>query len=256
MDTATPGHVTSRRSLLTAGTAGLAATALLAACSDDGPAPGLSGSPVTEPEVPPTVPEKEPTAAELQADLDTLATANSLQLLAADVYRRFGPRFESPDLRAAAERFVADHEAAAEVFAAEVGEHEGLGKPNEYLLTNQVAPVERLLDNDEAIAELASDIESAITATYITAVGTLLEPAWRQRIMEHGAAAARRAAVLANGGTGLTPTAALYPLSDLISNDAYLHTATEAEAAEAAEEAETDAAEVGNAGGAETDSGE
>jgi hypothetical protein len=230
MDTTAPGHVTSRRSVLTAGTAGLAATALLAACSDDGPTPGLSGAPVTATSVAPTVPEKEPTQAELQADRDTFATANSLELLAADLYRRFGPDLQDLEMAAAAERFATDHEAAAELFAAEAGDHDGLGEPNAYLMENQVSPVEDLLTNDAAIANLASTIESSIAATYITAVGTLLDPQWRQTMMTHGAAAARRSAVLGNGGTGSAPRSALYPLSDLISTDAYLTTPAEGEA--------------------------
>lgn len=230
MDTTTPVHVTSRRTLLTAGTAGLAATALLAACSDDGPTPGLSGEPVPSTAVPPTAPDREPTEAQLQADRDTFATASSLELLAADVYRRFGGDFENQELAAAAERFATDHEAAADVFAAEAGDHPELGKPNAYLEQNQVTPVENLLTNDTAIADLAAVIEDSIAATYITAVGTLLEPQWRQTIMQHGAAAARRAAVLGNGGTGTSPSAALFPLSDLISTDAYLTTTPEGEA--------------------------
>ena len=245
MDTTTPGHVTSRRSVLAAGTAGLAATALLAACSDDGPAPGLSGTPVPTTEVPPTVPPRDPTEAQLQADRDTFATASSLELLAADVYRRFGVDFQDPELLAAAERFATDHEAAAAIFAAEAGDHPGLGEPNAFLEENQVAPVESLLTNDVAIADLATTIENSIAATYITAVGTLLDADWRQTMVQHGAAAARRAAVLGNGGTGTSPSAARFPLSDLIATDAYLTTSTEApaEGEEGAEGAEGEATE-------------
>lgn len=241
MDTAaTPGQTTSRRTLLTTGTAGLAAAAFLAACSDgqDVPEPGLSGAPTSTAPVPPTVPDKEPTQAELQVDLDTLATANSIELLAADVYRRFGTRFSDPELQAAAERFASDHEAAAEVFGADVQDHDGVGEPNEYLLTNMVEPIENLLTDDAAIANLAADIERAIAATYITAVGTLLDADWRMIMMEHGAAAARRSTVLDNGGTGSTPTTALFPMTDLISTDAYLSTAAAEEAAAEAAAAE------------------
>lgn len=240
MDTATPGQVTNRRTVLTAGTAGLAATALLAACSNDAPTPGVSGDPVPTTVVPPTVPAKDPTQAELQADRDTFATASSLELLAADVYRRFGSDFADPDLAAAAERFAEDHEAAATLFASQAGDHEGLGEPNPYLLENQVNPVGSLLTDDAAIANLAAKLESSITATYITAVGTLLDPAWRQTIMEHGAAAARRASVLGSGGSGSSPTGFLFPLTDLISTDAFL---TTPEAGEESSEEGDEAAE-------------
>ncbi len=253
MDTAaTPDRTTSRRTLLTSGTAGLAAAAFLAACSDGQavPEPGLSGAPRSSTSVPPTVPDKEPTQADLQLDLDTLATANSLELLAADVYGRFGSRFSDPELRAAAERFAADHEAAAELFGAEVRDHDGVGEPNEHLRSNLVEPVENLLTDDAAIANLAADLERAITATYITAVGTLLEAEWRMTMTEHAAAAARRAAVLGNGGTGTTPTSATFPMTDLISTDAYLSTAAAEEAAAAAAEAEA-GGESTSEGGAE-----
>lgn len=222
MDTTTPGTQTSRRALLAAGSAGLAATALLAACSDaqDIVEPGISGSPTSTTLVPPTVPDRAPTQAELQADADLLATANSLETLAADVYRRF--TFDDPELNEAAARFASDHEAAAALFGAEVPDHDGVDEPNEYLLVNLVQPVESLLDTDAAIADLAAAVERAIAATYITGVGTLLEAEWRQTMAEHAAAAARRAALLGDGGAGIAPTSALFPMNDLISNDAYL----------------------------------
>jgi hypothetical protein len=254
MDTTTPRQpdsAPSRRTLLAAGTTGLAATAFLAACSSsDGPRAGLSGAPTPTTDVPPTVPEKEPTQAQLQEDLDTLATANSLELLAAEVYRRHGPDLTDGDLAAAAERFLDDHTAAAEVFGADVAEHDGVGEPNEYLLTNQVDPMRSLLTADEPIANLMATVESSLAATYITAVGTMLEASWRQTFAEHAAAAARRAALWGNGGAGSTPTAALYPLSDLISSAAYLSTAAAEEAAAAeAEAGGGDTTETTEAGG-------
>jgi hypothetical protein len=234
-----PQSTPSRRGLLAAGTTGLAATAFLAACSSsEGPRAGLSGAPTPTTEVPPTVPEKAPTQAQLQEDLDMLATANSLELLAAEVYRRHGPDLTIPELAAAAERFLEDHTDAAEVFGADVAEHDGVGEPNEYLLTNLIDPMRSLLTDDEPIADLMSTVESSLAATYITAVGTMLEAGWRQTFAEHAAAAARRAAVWGNGGTGSTPTAALYPLSDLISSAAYLSTAAAEEAAAAEADAE------------------
>jgi hypothetical protein len=244
MDTTTPGHQTSRRTLLTAGGAGLAATALLAACSDaqDIVEPGISGSPTSTTLVPPTVPDRAPTQAELQADADLLATANSLETLAADVYRRF--TFDDPELNEAGARFASDHEAAAALFGAEVPDHDGVDEPNEYLLVNLVQPVENLLDTDAAIADLTAAVERAIAATYIAGVGTLLEAEWRQTMAEHAAAAARRAALLGDGGAGIAPTSALFPMNDLIANDAYL-VAPEEGAAEESPVAEAEA-EGGN----------
>ena len=141
-----PESTPSRRGLLAAGTTGLAATAFLAACSSsDGPKAGLSGAPVPTTEAPPTVPVKPPTEAQLQEDLDMLATANSIELLAAEVYRRHGADLTDPELAAAAARFLDDHTAAADVFGADVAEHDGVGEPNQYLLTNLVDPLRSLL---------------------------------------------------------------------------------------------------------------
>lgn len=240
MTTVPTDRVASRRNLLAAGS-GLAATAVLAACSNHGPKAGLSGAVVAERPVA-TVPDKPPTAAQKQADLDFFATANSLELLAADVYKRFGSQLQTPELVEAAQRFVDDHTAAAEVFEAEVAGHEGVGEPNAYMLTNLIEPITSLLTNETAVADLASGVESAIAATYIAAVGTLVESEWRQTTMEHGAAAARRAAVFGNGGKGLDPASALYPATDLIPADAYLITVSEEEAAAEAEAAATEEA--------------
>ena len=240
-----PESTPSRRGLLAAGTTGLAATAFLAACSSsDGPKAGLSGAPVPTTEAPPTVPVKPPTEAQLQEDLDMLATATSLELLAAEVYRRHGADLTDPELTAAAARFLDDHTAAADVFGADVAEHDGVGEPNQYLLTNLVDPLRSLLTADEPIANLMATVESSLAATYITAVGTMLEAGWRQTFAEHAAAAARRTTVWGNGGTGSTPTTALYPLSDLISSAAFLSVAAAEEAAAADAEASGETTET------------
>ena len=235
METTTPRQsdpTPTRRGVLAAGTTGLAATALLAACSSDGPKAGISGAPPSTTLVPPTVPTKAPTQAQLQADLDTLATANSLEMLAVEVYRRHSGELATPELVEAAARFQTDHTAAADVFGADVAEHAGVGEPNEYLLTNLIDPMRSFLTSEAAVADLMSTVESSIAATYIAAVGSMLESSWRQTFAEHAGAAARRATLWGNGGTGSTPTAALFPMSDLISTAAYLSTAAEEEPAE------------------------
>lgn len=235
MDSTTPRQTPptpTRRGLLTVGTTGLAATALLAACSNEGPKPGLSGKPPVTTLVPPTVPPKKPTQAQLQADLDMLATANSLELLAVEVYRQHGAKVETEDLSASIARFQDDHTAAAEVFGADVADHDGVGSPNEYLLTNMIDPMRSLLSSEVEVTNLFSTIESTLAATYIAAVGTMLEAEWRQTFAEHAAAAARRATVWGKGGAGSTPDTALFPMSDLIPVAAYLTTPAEGEAAE------------------------
>lgn len=227
----TTHHATSRRALLRAGGLGVAGAAFLAACGQDsGPRSGLSGSAITTTTVTPEVPVTQPNAASLELDVTTLRTANSLELLAAEAYTTYGKKLTDADLRAAAARFATDHEAAAEVFAADVPSELSTGSPNPYLQANFVDPLAETLTNDAAITSLFNVIESMLTATYIAAAGTFTTAEWRQKVMTYGAASARRSSVFGNGGAGSVPTTALFPLADLIPNKAYLSPENEADA--------------------------
>ena len=230
METATDLPVTQatpsvgRRNML-AGTAGLAGAAFLAGCGQThhkGPKPGLSGIPVTSTSVPPTVPVTKPSEAAIESDANNMATANSLELLLAEVYVTYGPKLENEELRTVAARFAADHADAAAIFAGQAVGHPGVGKPNEFLQANQVDPIASLLNSDESITALMSSLESSVVATYIVAAVSLVEPEWRQTLVAHAAAAARRSTIFGNGGEGSTPTAALYPMTDLVAGKAFL----------------------------------
>ncbi|MEO6627659.1 MAG: hypothetical protein ABIP03_03740 [Aquihabitans sp.] len=230
MDTATDLHNTQaapsvgRRKLL-AGTAGLAGAAVLAGCGQThhkGRQAGLSGIPVTSTSVPPTVPVTKPSTEAIESDANNMATANSLELLLAGVYITYGPKLDNEELRTASARFANDHTKAAEVFAAQAVGRPGVGTPNEFLQTNQVDPIASLLNNDAAITALMSSLESSSAATYIVAAVSLVEPDWRQTMVSYAAAAARRSTIFGNGGEGSTPTAALYPMTDLIAGKAFL----------------------------------
>jgi hypothetical protein len=176
-----------------------------------------------------------------------LQTARTLELLVVEVYDTYGPRLGDGEMRATAERFGADHTAAAEAFASLAPQTEESGRPNEFLVENMVEPIAGSLIDDQAILAFMGDLESALTATYITAAGILTAEQGRQQIMTYGGASARRVTVLAGGGAEAAPTDALYPLDDLIPGEAYLLSPTDAALAEEAdaEDAEAETAEEG-----------
>lgn len=212
----------TRRSLLRAGGLGLFATAFLAGCGKDEKAAGVSGLAATTTAVAPTVPGTEPTEVALDEDRVQLRTAQSVEVLVSDVYGRYGPRLADAELRDAAFRFQTDHVAAARVLGEAGGETKESKQANAYLLSNVVEPAAGSLTDDVAIANFMADLESALTATYISAAGVLTDAGMRQQVMSFGAASARRVAVLGGGGQGLAPTESLYPVVDLIPGDAFL----------------------------------
>lgn len=225
MTTQPDRSLATRRQALTAGGLGLAAAAVLAACGkDDAPRPGISGGAVPTTVDAPTVPEKKPTAAQLEADVIQLATAASVERLAADTYTKWTKRFASADLQASAERFAAAHDAAAQAYLAEVPDITDAAKANEYLEKNLVTPAEESMIDDESIASFFGGFESLLAANAINAVGIYTGIEWRQRSMTFGAAAARRAAYLTDAsGADATPQDALYPLLELMPGDAFLN---------------------------------
>jgi hypothetical protein len=223
MDTTTPARPgTTRRAALRVGGLGAFATAFLVACGKDDTQAGVSGLPATTTSLAPTVPTTVPTEAALAEDKAQLQTAQSVELLVASVYARYGPDLRDAELRDAAARFEADHTGIARVFGEAGGETEESRQPNAYLEENLVKPAVDGLRDDASIADFLASLESALVATYINATGILTEAEWRQRVMSYGAASARRLAVLGGGGQGEAPTEPMFPLRDLIPGEAYL----------------------------------
>jgi len=229
-DTTPTTGAMSRRNLLRAGGLGLAGAAFLAACSGDTSEGGISGNPASTTVVPATVAPSKPTEAALDADKVQLRTAQSVELLAVDVYAKYGPKLTDAEWRANAERFGADHAAAAEVYAKAAEPTKKSSQANEYLVENFVGPAEEGLNDDTSILNFFAAMESMMTANAINAVGVYTGADWRQQSMAFGAASARRVSVLGDGGTGVAPTVALYPLVDLMPTDAYLVPVTKAPA--------------------------
>ena len=217
----------SRRQVLRTGTIGAASAAFLAACTHarkKHPAPpGTSGSPVETTLVAPTVPTTQPSAVALDDDITLWRTGTSLELVAAAAYRNIGTKLTDDGWRTIASRWADDHEANAKVFrdATEPAKKK-VDDPNKYVQEHDIDPILDDLSTDAAILDFFHDLESTLTATYVTAAGTFTAADWRQQVMTFGSASARRVGVLANGGDGAIADAATYPLADLISNDAYV----------------------------------
>ena len=232
--TADPATGTTRRQLISIGALGAAATAFLAACAgtkSDRTA-GQSGIQPTTTIAAPDAPLKDITEADRAEDTTLLRTATSLELLAAEQYKTYGPVLKDADWKANAARFAIDHAAAAKVFQGQTKPADQVDKPNEYLQKNTIDPIKDQLTDDIAILNFFADIESTLVATYATSVGQFTTASGRGQFAGFAEAAARRTALLGNGGIGSIPTTALYPLVDLIPNEAYV-TVTKADADDA-----------------------
>lgn len=231
----------SRRSVLKIGGVGVFAAAFLSACSDDEPV-GVSGTPSPTTDVAPTVPQKDPTEAQLtevQVQLHTLA---SVEALVASVYAEHASEITDPELAPHVGRFGADHTAAASAVAA-LSDDGATPEPNAWLQENLVDPAADSLNTEENVQRFLRNLESSLAATYVNAMPEILEAEMRRTLMTFGAAAARRVTLL---GDGEVPEGAVYPSTDLISNDAFLGGEEEAEGDAAPGDAE---AENGDAEG-------
>ncbi|CAN5731391.1 hypothetical protein BH10ACT1_BH10ACT1_00120 [soil metagenome] len=218
---------TSRRNVLRAGTLGLAGAIVLAACSDENPDAGLSGSPVPTTATPPTVPTTVPSATAIENDAIQLRTLRSIELLVAEVYTKRTGDLKDARMAAMASRFGGAHDDAAQFLSDAIDERDDDdivddGTANAYLQENMVDPVSEQLVDDVAILAFFQELESSLAATYINSVGIFTTAEWRQQAMIFGAADARRVTVLANAGEGNYPEDPVYPATDLVPGDAFL----------------------------------
>lgn len=223
---------TSRRSVLKAGSVGVFAAAFLAACSDGEPV-GISGTPAPATSEPPPVRDREPTEAELAEVQIQLHTLASVEHAVADTYADHASRITDPRLAPLVGRAEDEHRSAAAALVALTDDRQDPG-PNEHLQTEVIDPAVQALVTPENVQVLLRNLESSLTATYIAAVQTMLEPSLSQTLMTHGGATARRVTALSNG---TVPAGAMFPSTDLISNEAYLGQAVEGEGGEGEEEA-------------------
>lgn len=221
--TSSPTSGTTRRQMMRTGAIGAAAAAFLAACgTKSGRTAGQSGIDPTTTIAAPEAPVLQATAADKAYDTDLLRTATSLELLAAQLYAQYGKVIKDAEWQANALRFGVDHAAAAEVFRKETPAAHRVDQPNEWLQTNTVDPIADQLTNDDTILNFFAALESTLAATYVTSVGSFSDINGRSQFAGYAEAAARRTALLGNGGKGDPPSSALYPLQDLIPNEAYV----------------------------------
>ena len=221
--TSSPASGTTRRQVLTTGAFGAAAAAFLAACgTKTDKSAGQSGVDPTTTSTPPSIPPVEVSEADLAADTDMLRTATSIELLAADLYDEYGPKISDAEWKANAERFAEDHRTAAAEFRTETPAKYRVDEPNQWLIDNSVTPIEDQLTDDRAILGFFTGLESTITATYITAVSSFSQVEGRAQFAGYAEAAARRNALMGGDGEGVAPEGPLFPLQDLIPNEAYV----------------------------------
>lgn len=235
--TSSPASGTTRRQILTTGAFGAAAAAFLAACGTKADRKaGQSGDDPTTTAVPPEAPLPEVSEADLAYDTDLLRTATSMELLAADLYDEYGPKLTDDAWKKEFARFAVDHQAAADEFRRETDAEHRVDEPNEWLIKNSVEPVEDQLSSgsDAVLLDFFALLESTFAATYITAVSSYSQVEGRAQFAGFAEAAARRNALMDDGGKGVAPESALYPLQDLIPNEAYV-TVTSADAGVAAD---------------------
>jgi hypothetical protein len=233
--TSSPATGTTRRQMITTGAFGAAAAAFLAACGTKADrSAGQSGIDPTTTIAAPDAPLPDVSEADLAGDTDLLRTATSLELLAADLYKEYGSTLDDAEWKANAARFAADHEAAAAEFRKETPAEHRVDEPNEYLQVNTVDPIADQLTNDRTILDFFAALESTLAASYITAVSSFSQVEGRAQFAGFAEAAARRTALLDDGGKGVAPESALYPLQDLIPNEAIV-TVTQADAGVAAD---------------------
>ena len=223
--TSSPATGTTRRQMLRTGAFGAAAAAFLAACgTKSDKSAGQSGADPSTTIAAPEAPLPDISEADLAYDTDLLRTATSLELMAADLYEEYGPNLTDEEWKANAARFAADHKAAAAAFREETPSEHRVSVPNKWLMENSVAPLETELANgsDAVLLEFYAGLESTLVATYIAAVASFTQVEGRAQFAGFAEASARRNALMGNGGEGAPPESALYPLQDLIPNEAYV----------------------------------
>lgn len=210
---------TTRRNAL--GSLGVGAVAFLAACSQDNSNAGITGQPSPTTETPPTVPPTVPSQTQLKTQDDELKTLVSLELAMVEIYKKYGSKLKDAEWKSAVRSFSSKHSSNADEIEKEIesGKSEGA---NKYVMDSMVKPMENLLTNDSAILAFFSKMESTLTATYIQATGVMTTAELRQVAASWAAEAAKRSAALADRGRGQATSAPLYPMDDLVSQEAFV----------------------------------
>lgn len=202
----------SRRRFLRLGATGIAAAAVLAACSDDEEAPP-SETGVTEPEPtettfgPPQTTSPEDGAI---ADATVTRTVRTMELAIAATYEAFlgtatgaialpGTIDYDDDTRTALELLRDRHQAHAEALVDLVREADGdaVTEPNNGILAGVVEPQLADLTTQRSVLLLARTLEDVGAGTYGWGVGEVTSASLRQGLMAIGSVTARHSAAIA-----------------------------------------------------------
>lgn len=204
----------SRRGLLRIGGTAVGLAALAAAC-----VPGTKKSQITQTGQAPTTtkaPDTTLTPGTTELDATLVLTAISIEYLAVETYQLAldSGRITTPAIASAASYFQGqhrDHAGALEKIARDLGQ-EPTNTPNEWLMTNQVAPRARAATSEQAMLQLALELEDTAAQTYVKAGGVLTVPTLRNAIMSIGGVEARHVLVLRHVTfADEFPSGALYP---------------------------------------------
>jgi len=190
--------IPDRRRFLMVGGVAVATSAVVAACGTDEEQVPVTGTlpPKAEPgATTTTTPEQGQ-----ESDVTLLRTAQSIEVLAVDVYQKAidSGLVTTPAIAEAAALFQAQHRDHAALVAQATIDAGGqpYDQPNTYLLETAVAPALEVLDGEEAVVSLAYELENIATQTYVFASELLTTPTLRQAIMSIGAVEARHVSVL------------------------------------------------------------
>ena len=232
----------ARRQFLKRGGLGLAGAAFLAACAKHVSPVAQSGTTVP-PDSSTTAPQPPPldrTPTDIDNDRVQLRTATSIELLTVDVYRQV-QLYLSSTAAPLAQRFAVQHQTHARELQTLTERAFGLSaavdQPNSTLNDGYVKPAMAQLVSDattagsDATAQRAAetafvrflaDLETTGAATYVTALGILSLPTFRQPMGNLMALSARRATALDDligeplGITSVYPVTGAAPIEALV----------------------------------------
>ena len=185
----------ARRAFLTGGAA-VAAVGVLAACG---------GPPKEQVAVTGGIPPKTDSSTttvpgSAEDDLVLLATAQSIEILAVDVYQKAldSGLLVTPAIAETARLFQRQHteHGVALGDSLEQLDAEEVRAPNEYVNTNVIEPALETLTDEMSVVTLALAVENLAASTYVKAAGILTTPELREAIMSIGGVEARHMAVL------------------------------------------------------------
>ncbi len=184
----------ARRAFLTGGA--VAAVGVLAACG---------GPPKKQVAVTGSIPPKTDSSTttvpgSAEDDLVLLATAQSIEILAVDVYQKAldSGLLVTPAIAETARLFQRQHTEHGVALGDSLVQldAEEVRAPNEYVNINVIEPALETLTDEMSVVTLALAVENLAASTYVKVAGILTTPELREAIMSIGGVEARHMAVL------------------------------------------------------------